>query len=78
MKKFILLMTNLLVNLKFFFKDPNLRKTYINNAGLGFIYSIWDMLPLLMLKLGAALPIIGMTKTLMGCHNLFSNIPSAL
>ncbi|MBI4994756.1 MFS transporter [Candidatus Peregrinibacteria bacterium] len=53
-------------NLKFFFKDPNLRKTYFNNAGLGFIYSIWDMLPLLMLKLNATLPIIGLTKTLMG------------
>lgn len=53
-------------NLKLFFKDPNLRKTYINNAGLGFIYSIWDLLPLLMLKLNATLPVIGMTKTLMG------------
>lgn len=53
-------------NVKLFFKDPNLRKTYINNAGLGFIYSIWDLLPLLMVKLNAGLAIIGMTKTLMG------------
>lgn len=53
-------------NIREFFQIPNLRKTYFNNAGLGFIYSIWDYLPLLMLQLGATLPIIGMTKTLMG------------
>lgn len=53
-------------NLKYFFKDPNLRRTYINNAGLGFIFSIWDFLPLLMAKIGATVPIIGMTKSLMG------------
>lgn len=53
-------------NLKLFFKDSNLRKTYINNAGLGFIYAIWDLLPLLMVKLNASLAVIGLTKTLMG------------
>lgn len=53
-------------NAKRFFKDSNLRKTYINNAGLGFIFSIWDFLPLMMLGIGATIPIIGMTKTLMG------------
>ncbi len=58
-----------------FFKDANLRKTYINNAGLGFIYSIWDFLPLLMLSLGATLPIIGMTKTLMGVPQSIFEFP---
>lgn len=53
-------------NIKLFFKDPNLRHTYINNAGLGFIYSMWDLLPLLMFKIGATILTIGMTKTLMG------------
>lgn len=62
-------------NIHRFFKDPNLRKTYINNAGLGFIYSIWDFLPLLMLSLGATIPIIGMTKTLMGVPQSIFEFP---
>lgn len=53
-------------NAREFMRDPNLRRTYLNNAGLGFIYSMWDMLPVLMLKIGATLPIIGLTKALMG------------
>lgn len=53
-------------NILRFFRDPNLRKTYLNNTGLGFIFSIWDYLPLLMTHLGASLPLIGMTKSLMG------------
>lgn len=62
-------------NVKLFFADANLRKTYLNNAGLGFIYSIWDFLPLLMLKIGATIPIIGMTKTLMGVPQSIFEFP---
>jgi MFS family permease len=62
-------------NIHRFFRDPNLRKTYINNAGLGFIYSIWDFLPLLMLSFGATIPIIGMTKTLMGVPQSIFEFP---
>lgn len=62
-------------NIKLFFADANLRKTYLNNAGLGFIYSIWDFLPLLMLKIGATIPIIGMTKTLMGVPQSIFEFP---
>lgn len=56
----------MLQNLKIFFLNPNFRKTYINNAGYGFIYSIWDYIPLLLLGIGAGLPLIGLTRTLMG------------
>ncbi|MBI5413593.1 MFS transporter [Candidatus Peregrinibacteria bacterium] len=62
-------------NLKLFFKDANLCRTYINNAGLGFIFSIWDFLPLLMLQIGATIPIIGMTKTLMGVPQSIFEFP---
>lgn len=62
-------------NIKQFFRDPQLRKTYINNAGLGFIYSIWDYLPLLMLNFGATLPVIGLTKTLMGVPQSIFEFP---
>lgn len=62
-------------NAKRFFKDSNLRKTYINNAGLGFIFSIWDFLPLMMLGIGATIPIIGMTKTLMGVTQTIFEYP---
>lgn len=62
-------------NIALFFKDKNLRKTYINNAGLGFIYSIWDYLPLLMTGIGATLPVIGMTKTLMGVPQAIFEYP---
>lgn len=62
-------------NVKLFFADANLRKTYLNNAGLGFIYSIWDFLPLLMLKIGATIPIIGMTKSLMGVPQSIFEFP---
>lgn len=62
-------------NVRVFFRNPNLRKTYLNNAGLGFIYSIWDFLPLLMLKIGATIPIIGMTKTLMGVTQSIFEFP---
>ncbi|MBI2638157.1 MFS transporter [Candidatus Peregrinibacteria bacterium] len=62
-------------NIHRFFRDANLRKTYINNAGLGFIYSIWDFLPLLMLSFGATIPIIGMTKTLMGVPQSIFEFP---
>lgn len=62
-------------NIGRFWSDPNLRRTYINNAGLGFIYSIWDFLPILMLKIGATLPIIGMTKTLMGATQSIFEFP---
>lgn len=62
-------------NIQTFFRDANLRKTYLNNAGLGFIYSIWDFLPLLMLKIGATIPIIGMTKTLMGVNQSIFEFP---
>lgn len=65
-------------NAKLFFKDPNLRKTYINNAGLGFIFSIWDFLPILMFKIGAAIPVIGMTKTLMGVAQSIFEYPIGL
>lgn len=65
-----------LENVKQFFKDANLRKTYINNSGLWFIYSIWDFLPLLMLTInGVTLPIIGMTKTLMGIPQAIFEFP---
>lgn len=62
-------------NISTFFKNPNLRRTYINNAGLGFIFSIWDYLPLLMLGLGATIPIIGLTKTLMGVTQSIFEFP---
>lgn len=62
-------------NIKRFFKDRNLRETYLNNLGLGFIYSIWDMLPLLMVKLGATITIIGLTKTLMGVPQAIFEYP---
>lgn len=63
------------VNVRRFFNDANLRRTYINNAGLGFVYSIWDFLPLLMLKIGATIPIIAMTKTLMGIPQAIFEFP---
>ncbi|MFA6521666.1 MAG: MFS transporter [Candidatus Gracilibacteria bacterium] len=62
-------------NIKRFFKDPNLRKTYLNNMGIGFIFSIWDFLPLLMMKLGATITIIGLTKTLMGVPQAIFEYP---
>lgn len=62
-------------NIKLFFRDTNLRRTYMNNAGLGFIYSIWDFLPLLMTHIGATLPVIGMTKTLMGVPQSIFEFP---
>lgn len=63
---------SLRTNIKLFFTNADLRKTYINNAGLGFIFCIWDFLPLLMLKIGATIPVIGMTRSLMGvCQSIF-------
>lgn len=62
-------------NIKKFFSDPNLRRTYINNTGVGFIITIWDLLPLLMVKLGATLTTIGMTKTLMGLPQTIFEYP---
>ncbi|MBP9717726.1 MFS transporter [Candidatus Gracilibacteria bacterium] len=49
-----------------FFKVPNLRRTYLNKIGLGFMYSLWDLLPLLMTSIGASVPVIGMTRSMMG------------
>lgn len=62
-------------NIKHFFRNQNLRRTYINTMGLGVIYSIWDMLPLLMLHINAPLPVIGMTKTLMGVPQAIFEFP---
>lgn len=62
-------------NIKLFFSDKNLRRTYINNAGLGFVYSIWDFLPLLMSKIGAAVTTIGMAKSLMGVNQTIFEYP---
>ncbi|MEK7524226.1 MAG: MFS transporter [Patescibacteria group bacterium] len=62
-------------NIQRFFRDPNMRKTYINNAGLGFIYTMWDFLPLLMTGIGATIPIIGLTKTLMGVSQSIFEYP---
>lgn len=53
-------------NILSFFKKENLRRTYINKIGVGFVYSIWDLLPLLMTSIGASVPVIGMTRSMMG------------
>lgn len=62
-------------NIGLFFKNSNLRKSYFNNLGLGFIYAIWDFLPLLMLQIGASIAVIGMTKTLMGVTQAVFEFP---
>ena len=62
-------------NVSVFIKNPRLRRTYLNNAGLGFIYSLWDYLPLLMTGIGATIPVIGMTKTLMGVSQAIFEYP---
>lgn len=65
----------LAAGIKHFFKSPLRARSYAVGAGIGFIHSLWDLLPLLMAKLNASLAVIGLARSLMGLNQSLFEYP---